>query len=325
MRVRAICFFPFCFINLGNTWRTVVNWNNISLLGASVVEQFEIKDKNDFKRMTRAYANSMLSATLSGIFMTILGFILFIVGFIYRGNEAFITFACLLIAVNIVLVSSSFTRNENASGDFFAYKYIFKDEEISAQVVFSYMKMSANYYEIRKNSKYLRDMLVCIFEKKIKKNTIDIDAISIATSFINDFLIIKIPLAGPIEKYIKKFGENVDRFSEIKNIEIYRRFIVIVAYYYEYIGNNELAEKIYHDYISQFSNKAVDNYLKIQAEQIILKKDNSEVLNIRKNIKPDSYYTFYRLFDGYINDEIFLNQKLRNSKSNLTYDYKRNI
>ncbi len=66
--------------------------------------------------------------------------------------------------------------------------------------------------------------------------------------------------------------------------------------------------KIYTKYISNFTDRIEDKHKKIQAEKIILYKDNSEYLNKRENIKPDSFYSFYRLFDGYLADEIVLNK-----------------
>ncbi len=311
MKIRAIYIFPFCFIKDKNAWRTVFNLNNIGLMGASVVEQFEISNEADFKRMVRVFAKSMLFATVSGIVMTVFGLGLIILGYIVGDSSNLITVGCMFLLVNFILVINSFNRTGNTGGDYFAYKYIFNNYEVAAQFIFNYMKLSSNYDKLRKNSNYLRKMLTEIFERRVKENIIDVDAISIATGFISDFLVAKIVLPDSIERYVEKFNKNANEFNKIKNLEICKKFITKTAYYYEFIGKHEVAKKIYNDFILQFPNENVSNYFKLQAEHIIQHKDNSAFLNEMKNIKPDLYYSFYRLFDGYIHDEVFLNEKLR--------------
>gem|GEM_PF-1025398 len=313
MRIRAIYIYPFCFIKNKNNWKTLINFNCVGLMGASVVDLFEINNDDDFKRVTEAFANSMLCATISGIIMSILGLVLIIIGYVAGENKSLVDVGGLLFAINFVLVINCFARSGNVGGDYFAYKYMFKNNEISAQFIFNYIKLSSNYNEIRRNNTYLRKMLIKIFERKVEEDITNIDAISIATGFISDFLAAKIDLPESIKIYLKDFYRNTDKFSKVKNIEIYKKFITRVACYYEFIGKHEIAEKLYNDLIINFPKGEVDNYYKLQAEQIILHKDNYAILSDRKNIKPDTFYTFYRLFDGYISDEVYING-LRNSK-----------
>ncbi len=115
-----------------------------------------------------------------------------------------------------------------------------------------------------------------------------------------------------MNSYVNQFWEKSELFEKWWKTEIFKNFAIRVAYYFEYTDNHELALKIYTKYISNFTDKIADKYKKIQAEQIILYKDNSDYLNKRENIKPDSFYSFFRLFDGYLTDEIVLNGRFKN-------------
>jgi hypothetical protein len=279
-------------------------------LGASVPEQVAIKNEDDFRKTTKAYSNSMLAATMSGLVMTILGLLILVIGYCFLKNENLWILGTMWTFLNFLSLEGAFTRTANAAGDYFAYKYMFSNEEVSTHLIYDYMKLSVKYNEIRVNSEYLREKLVACFEKKFKEKLVDVDSIVIATTFINDFLIRRIDLPKQIEKYIEELNDNLQEFDDIKNTEVFKKYITKVAYYYEFIGNHIRAIKINYDYITNFSNGPVDKYLKMQAEQIILKKDNTSYLLKRENIKPDSYYSYYRLFDGYIEDEIILNQRI---------------
>ncbi|TYQ17857.1 UNVERIFIED_CONTAM: hypothetical protein Cloal_0229 [Acetivibrio alkalicellulosi] len=306
--IRAFCIFPICFINNGNRWSVMINWNYISLMGASVPEQIAIINENDFKRITKVYSRSMLVATISGFIMTIIGLVILIIGYTFFENENISILGSLLLFINFLFLAGAFTRTTNASGDYFAYKYMFNDAEISTHLIYDYMKFSVKYNEIRSNSSYLRNKLVLCFKKKINEKLVNIDAIVIATTFINDFLIRKIDLPEPIVKYIEDLNENLEELEDIKNTEVFKKYITRIAYYYEFIGNSSMAKKLNYNYIMNFSDRPIDKYLKMQAQQIILKEDHTSLLLKRENIKPDSYYSFYRIFDGYINDEMILNK-----------------
>jgi len=310
MRIRAFCFFPFCFIHDGTRWNIAISWKYMGALGASVPEQVAIKNEDDFRKTTKAYSNSMLAATMSGLVMTILGLLILVIGYCFLKNENLWILGTMWTFLNFLSLEGAFTRTANAAGDYFAYKYMFSNEEVSTHLIYDYMKLSVKYNEIRVNSEYLREKLVACFEKKFKEKLVDVDSIVIATTFINDFLIRRIDLPKQIEKYIEELNDNLQEFDDIKNTEVFKKYITKVAYYYEFIGNHIRAIKINYDYITNFSNGPVDKYLKMQAEQIILKKDNTSYLLKRENIKPDSYYSYYRLFDGYIEDEIILNQRI---------------
>lgn len=308
VQMRAICFTPFCFINNGVEWKVKVNWNNIGLGGAAIPNLVVVKDDNDFIKIKKAFAYSMLVATTASIVLIIIGTILATLGYTMFNNETMGILGSFLIFVNFIIVLGCFTKSENVLGDFFAYRCFLKDDDIVTSLIYNYSKLSMSYHEIRKNNTYLREKLLNCFESKIKENIIDLDALVITTGFINEFLIDNTVLPDQVNRYINEFWEKSEQFEKGRNTEIFKNFVTRVAYYFEYTGNHELALKIYTKYISNFTDRIADKYKKIQAEQIILHKDNSDYLNKRENIKPDSFYSFYRLFDGYLADEIVLNK-----------------
>ncbi len=127
----------------------------------------------------------MLAATIASIVLIIIGIILMTLGYTLFNNETLGILGSFLIFVNFIIVYGCFTKTENVLGDFFAYRYFLKNDDIVTSLIYNYSKLSMNYHEIRKNNTYLREKLLNCFERKIKENIIDLDALVITTGFIN--------------------------------------------------------------------------------------------------------------------------------------------
>lgn len=308
IKMRAICFFPICFINDGTSWQTAINFNYIGLGGAAVSNQVLIDSDKEYKRIKDAFAYSMLMAPIASIVVMILGIILLILGYAVMKNEPLEIIASFLIFINFIIVVGCFSKNGNVYGDFLAYKYIFQEEDAALLLIYNYAAISTNYHAIRNNNDYMRDKLVKCFEKKLSKKIIDIDILIIATIFINELIICNKALPFCILSYINNMYCSLEQFDNIRNTEVFKKFILRLAYYFEYIGKHESSIYIYNNYLCKFSDTVVDKYRKMQADQVIRRIDNRTFLLIKKNIKPDSMYSFYRVFDEYFADEILINK-----------------
>lgn len=270
-----------------------------------------ISDEDKFKEMQKSYAKAIIVAPIVTLSLVILGGVMIVISSvigIMNSPYLMITgiFLCLL---NILLCIGCFIKTENVYGDFRAYFCFKKDDFFAALMMYQYILFAEDFARERSSNTYLRQVLLEGFKDRAAEKKVDLLTISCSATFLIEYLVGEMEeLPESITNYINYCYLNQTLLTNQKALEIHKSFLVYMAYYFEKLGEHSKAQQIYEDFIEKLPKNPIFNYWKMQAEQIILKKDHKQSLLDIKNIKPNSLYKIFGVFDGFYWDELILNR-----------------
>lgn len=288
-----------------------INPSGLGVGGIVVPHIGIISDEAKFKEMQKIYAKAMIAAPMVTLSLVILGGISIVISSVMGiMNTPYLMITGIFLCLfNILLCIGCFIKTENVYGDFRAYSCFKKDNFFAALMMYQYIMLAEDFVEERAGNTYLRQVLIEGFKNRAAEKEVDMLTISCSATFLIEYLV------GEMEKLPESIAEYIDYcylnqtlLTNQKALEIHKSFLVYMAYYFEKTGEHSKAEQIYEEFITKLPKNQVFDYWKMQAEQIILKKDHTQHLLDVKNIKPNSFYKILGVFNGFYWDELILNQ-----------------
>lgn len=303
--MRMLNIIVFSFIYNGSKWKLALNRNGSGVGGIAVPNLTVVANQKEFKNMQKGHANAIIWGPIISFVLIIIG------GLMLFGKGHLIIIGLALIFVNIITFFSCFIKMDGVYGDFPAYQAYKKDDFFAALMMYQYAMFAVDYENIRKNNRYLRDILLKGLIPRMKKRKTDILTVACVATFVQEYLVgIADEVPESVKEYIDYYYEDYKTIIAIKNAEANKQLLLYIAYFYKKEGFEDKVMDIYENFIGKLPKTEVFNYWKIQSEQIILGKDHSNYLQDKKNIKPSLTYGVFKKLDGFYHDELVLNQLL---------------
>ncbi|HHY82929.1 MAG TPA: hypothetical protein GX505_09675 [Clostridiales bacterium] len=321
IKVRALFLSIFLFNREENNWRLKICPNSVTLLGgAAIPDVSAVKDKEEFEHLRSAYARVIAAGPTAAIaFYIIVQLVAFPI-FLQQENvflQLFFSVISLYMSViTVFLLLISMADAETIIGDIPALHLCQANPSFAAMQMYQYSALSSNPDEVRRNSHYLREMILKDIEKMLYRKDIGVVALNSLDIFIMEYLTgdsDNIPQV--IMDYISMLMYSPAMRKKIPHSEVgtYLWFHVVIL-----LSSMEASrEKALEEYDFLVNNidlkDPMNSYLMRQAQHALGLADHSDYLSNRSNIRASSAHGMWKYFEGYYSQEIKLNRFILSS------------
>ncbi|MGF7184868.1 ABC-type multidrug transport system fused ATPase/permease subunit [Desulfitispora alkaliphila] len=317
IRMRAVFVSMFLFIKQKGRWTLKIKPNKFTNFGGIAVPELNfIEDEEDFKRVQDAYARAIVAGPLASIF-TWVSAVLFTVLAILLGVGNYVasilfTITIALTIITLLLIFNSFSKNGAVIGDFPA-SILYKHNRFFAAIqLYQYGVLSSDYDRVRRENKFLRELICDELEEKFKEKDTTPLTLKILDNFIVEYLSgVSNAMPQVVWDYIEFLLDNPDRMNETRKSEV---TLLLQFHMVRLLYTNENTEKkaveLYKDLKSVVGNSSIEEYLIKQTEHLLGLAQYDEYLKNEENIKISAAQDVWKHFEGFLADEIRLNKKI---------------
>ncbi len=314
IKMRAIIFVNFLLIKEDGGWKFKIIRNS-SLGGITVPEITNIKDEEEFLKVQKGFANALIAGPIASIVswiaLTIIGVIIIRLTRNVYINSVIIVFLISLGLITILLLISSFLKNDMVIGDFPAYKTSKSDKYFVAMQLYNYGYFSSDPEKAREENIYLRQFIIKELQEKYENRDTHWYTLSMIDTILLEYLagfLKELPMV--VEDYINYILESPDILLDLRETQEKEiMYFHLIMYLYKDEKTKDRALDLYEKIKRSIKpNTPKRKYLFKQIDQLLGLADNRKFLMEKKNIINTDMQFIYKHFPGFFIDEIKINK-----------------
>jgi len=316
LKVRALFLSALMFIRENNTWKVKFCPNSITLLGGAVIPDVSVvKSQEEFDKIRMAYARAIAAGPDATVAFYVIAQLIAFPFILQQANEVLQLLFCFvslfMALVTIFLLFISLFHTETVISDIHAAYLCQTNPSFVAMQIYQYSVFSSNSEVVRRESQFLRDIILDSIEKKLYSKDIGIIELSILNIFIMEYL------TGDSDHLPKSVLDFITRLMYTPSIRKKIHHSEVGTYLWFHIvillglmdNTRDKALEEYDFLVNNINTKDMVNwYLMHQARHALGLADHSAFLSNRSNICASSLHGMWKYFDGYYTQEIKLNK-----------------
>jgi hypothetical protein len=316
IEMRALFITSFLFIKDSGRWKLKFRPNNITLLGGIAIPDLKtVKDREDFERQRKAYAQAILAGPIASVLLCLM-ILLLSVPLILLLHDRYVLSAFFIASLSITVITifllvTCIVKTETVIGDFPAYRLCRDNPSFVAMQLYQYAIFSSDPDRVRRENIYLKDLILDDLKRKHQKRDFSIFTLNAVDIFLAEYLVgITGELPDVTEEFIRSLLLSPVVRGKISASEVGTiLWFHIVRLLNQREETRESALEEYQFLAENINLKnPVNQYLKKQAEHFLGLADHSAFLRDKRNIRVSSVHGIWKNFEGYYVDELRLNK-----------------